>query len=182
MNTATKNLEEDHESILRLIGVMELMTYHTDPEIDDLEEVVDLIKNFADGLHHAKEETLLFPLMGERGFPTKQGPIAAMLGEHAQGRNYVKEITENIGHLKEGDLSSLNLIYNNMLGYGDLLRNHISKENNVLFRMADNALSEDDQQSLLKQFKEIENQGQPDQQKMNFIVRIEKLVQAYNPS
>lgn len=182
MNTATKNLENDHESILRLIDVMELMTNNTDPEIDDLEEVVDLIKNFADGLHHAKEETLLFPLMGEHGFPTKQGPIAAMLSEHAQGRNYVKEITENIRLLKEGDLSSLNLIYNNMLGYGDLLRNHISKENNVLFRMADNALSDDDQQSLLKQFEKIETQGLPDHQKKNFIARIEKLVQAYNPS
>ena len=43
-----------------------------------------------------------------------------------------------------------------MAGYAELLQNHISKENNILFRMADNALSEKDQQDLLKQFEEAE--------------------------
>ena len=182
MNTATKNLEQDHESILKLIDVIEAMTTHTDPDIADYEEVVDLIRNFADGLHHAKEETLFFPLMAERGFSMKQGPIAMMLSEHEQGRNYVKGISENIRLLKEGDLSALNMIYRNMLGYCELLRNHIAKENNVLFRMADNALSEEDQQTLLTQFGQVENQGSANHQKNDFIARIEKLTQIYHPN
>ncbi len=180
METATKNLENDHESILKLIDVMEIMTGSTEFEIDDLEEVVDIIKNFADGMHHAKEETLLFPLMAERGFSMQQGPIAVMLSDHTQGRDYVKKITENIQFLKEGDLSSLNLIYKNMLDYCELLRNHIQKENNVLFRMADNAMSQYDQESLLIEFENIENQGMINHN--DFIERIEKLVQAYNPA
>jgi hemerythrin-like domain-containing protein len=182
MNTATKNLEEDHVSILKLIDVMEIMTDNSDPAIADLEEVVDLIRNFADGLHHAKEEKLFFPLMAERGFSLTQGPVAVMLSEHEQGRNYVKGISENIQLVKDGDLSSLNLVYSNMLGYGELLRNHIAKENNVLFRMADNALSAEDQQSLLQQFTEVENQGSSSQQKNDFIARIEKLAHTYHPS
>ncbi len=182
MNTATKNLEDDHVSILKLIDVMEIMTDNSDPAITDLEEVVDLIRNFADGLHHVKEEKLFFPLMAERGFSLTQGPVAVMLSEHEQGRNYVKGISENIQLVKDGDLSSLNLVYSNMLGYGELLRNHIAKENNVLFRMADHALSAEDQQSLLQQFTEVENQGSSDQQKTDFIARIEKLAQTYNPS
>ena len=182
MNTATKNLEQDHESILKLIDVMEAMTTHTDPDIADYEEVVDLIRNFADGLHHAKEETLFFPLMAERGFSMKQGPIAMMLSEHEQGRNYVKRISENIRLLKERDLSALNMIYRNMLGYCELLRNHIAKENNVLFRMADNALSEEDQQTLLTQFGQVENHGSSNHQKHDFIARIEKLTQIYHPN
>ena len=139
-NNATKNLEDDHVYILKLIDVMEIMTESTEPVVSDLEESVDLIKSFADGLHHAKEEALLFPLMAERGFSTRQGPVAMMLHEHAQGRNDVKEISENIGLFKNGDLSALALIYHNMIGYGELLRNHIAKENDVLFRMADNAI------------------------------------------
>lgn len=68
MNTATKNLENDHVHILRLKDVMEIITSADRPEIIDLETIVDLIKNFADGSHHAKEENLFFPLLAERGF------------------------------------------------------------------------------------------------------------------
>ena len=149
MNNATKNLEDDHVYILKLIDVLEIMTDATVPVVSDLEEAVTLIKNFADGLHHAKEEALLFPLMAERGFSTQQGPIAVMLQDHTQGRNYVKGMLENINLLKAGDLSSITAIYYNIQGYSELLRNHIAKENNVLFRMADNALSAGDQESLI---------------------------------
>lgn len=182
MKNATKNLEDDHVYILRLIDVMELMTQATMPVVADLEEAVELIKNFGDGLHHAKEESLLFPLMAQRGFSAQQGPIAVMLSEHTQGRNFVKGMTENIQLFKEGDLSALTMVYHNMLGYGDLLRNHISKENNVLFKMADNALSDEDQLSLFNQFTTIESQGLPNNRKTDYIDRIDKLALAYNSS
>ena len=182
MNNATKNLEDDHVYILKLIDVMEIMTESVEPVVPDLEEAVELIKNFADGLHHAKEESLLFPLMAERGFSTKQGPVAMMLHEHTLGRNFVKEMSENIALFKNGDISALALIYSNMLGYGELLRNHIAKENNVLFKMADNALSESDQESLFIQFQKVENQSLSNNQKSDFIARIGKLAQVYNPS
>ena len=182
MSSATQNLEDDHVYILQLIDAMEAMTKSSEPDINDLEDAVDLIKSYADGLHHAKEETLLFPLMAEHGFSTQQGPVAMMLHEHTQGRAFVKEMTENIELFKNGDLSALSFIYSNMLGYGELLRNHIAKENNVLFRMADQALPKEDQDFLYKQFEEIENRGITNHQKKDFIARIEKLTQIYNPS
>jgi hemerythrin-like domain-containing protein len=182
MNNATRNLEDDHVYILQLIDGMDAMTKSSEPDISDLEDAVDLIKTFADGMHHVKEETLLFPLMAEHGFSTQQGPVAMMLHEHALGRNFVKGMSENIELFKEGDLSALALIYHNMLGYGELLRNHISKENNVLFRMADQALPQNDQEFLYNQFEEIENRGIPNHQKKDFIARIEKLTQLYHPS
>ncbi len=182
MNDATKNLEDDHVYILQLIDVMEAMAESSEPDIADMEDAVDLIKSFADGLHHAKEETLLFPLMAGHGFSTQQGPVAMMLHEHTQGRAFVKEMTENIELFKNGDLSALSLIYSNMLGYGELLRNHISKENNVLFRMANQALPKEDQEFLFKQFEEIENRGISNHQKKDFIDRIEKLTQVYLPA
>ena len=179
MEFATKNLENDHVSILKLIDVMERMTTKT-PVIDDLDEVVDLIRNFADGLHHAKEESLLFPLMAERGFSMTQGPIAVMLSDHVQGRNFVKGMAENISLLKNGDFSAKKAIYENMLGYRELLTNHIAKENNILFRMADNALSTADHQSLLKQFSEIESQKiATNNANGDYLARIEKLAQKY---
>ena len=156
MNYATRNLEEDHVNILKLIDVMESMTRVNEPNIAHLEEVVELIRDFADGTHHAKEESLLFPLMAERGFSMQQGPIAVMLHDHAEGRNFVKGITENIRLLKEGDLPAINLVYYNMLGYNELLRNHIAKENNVLFMMADRFLTEEKQAEIFEEFEKME--------------------------
>jgi hemerythrin-like domain-containing protein len=178
MNSATHNLESDHVSILELIDVMEIMATAPSPSVSDLEEAVDLIRNFADGLHHAKEESLLFPLMAQRGFSLQQGPIAVMLSEHTQGRNYVKGMSENIAFYKNGNQNSLAAIYDNIHGYCELLKNHISKENNILFRMADNVLTGDDQSSLMKQFEAIETQVST-HQKADFIDRIEKLTKTY---
>ena len=137
MNTATQNLENDHVHILRLTDIMLEMVEQKCTETDHFELVVNLIRKFADGLHHAKEEELLFPLLGEKGFSPEQGPVAVMLMEHVQGRNFVKGISDGIVELKKGKSGAIQLVYENLSGYAILLQNHISKENNILFRMAD---------------------------------------------
>ena len=179
MNTATKNLENDHVNILRLIDVMEKMLLVKSKNTEHFEETVSLIKSYADRLHHAKEENLLFPLMIKRGFSSEQGPIAVMLHDHAEGRAYVKGMTEGISGYKKGNQAALAKVFENMQGYIILLRNHIAKENNVLFRMADNALSENDQQELLKDFAKVENEGVCGGVLKDCITAIEKLESAY---
>jgi hemerythrin-like domain-containing protein len=179
MNTATKNLENDHVNILRLIDVMEKMILVKSTNTEHFEKTVNLIKSYADGFHHAKEENLLFPMMVKKGYSIEQGPIAVMLHDHVQGRNYVKGMTDGIASYKKGNEAALAKIYENMQGYIILLRSHIAKENNVLFRMADNALSENDQQELLEEFAKVENQGVCGGVLKDSITAIDKLESAY---
>lgn len=170
METATGNLEDDHVQILKLIEVMEHITREDEPDISHLEMIIDTIRNFADGIHHAKEENVFFPMLSKRGFPSNQGPVAVMLSEHVQGRKYVKGMEENIRLYKEGNKPSLNDIYSNMNAYAGLLRSHISKENNILFRMADNVLSETDNKILLDKFSD-ENRKNLSRKKPDAYVR-----------
>ena len=156
MTTATQNLENDHVQILRLIEVMERITQSDNPNVEHMETIVKVIREFADGLHHAKEEQLLFPLMVQKGFSNETGPVAVMLHDHAEGRNFVKGMAEKISLYKQGETSALEAIYSNMLGYADLLKNHIGKENKVLFRMADQAFTSAEQESLLLDFTKVE--------------------------
>ena len=174
METATKNLEFDHENILRLIAVMGKMVESKNPDVVHLETAVDLIKHYADGFHHAKEENLLFPMMAKRGFSFEQGPIAVMLHDHVEGRGYVKAMTEHIELYKNGKKDALKPIFENMHLYAELLQGHIYKENNILFKMADHALSESDQASLLVQFKEIESNGGILKESMDKIEELER--------
>ena len=85
MNTATKNLEDDHVHVLKLTDVMKTVTRTENPDIDHIESIIDIIRNFADGLHHAKEENHFFPALEKKGFSPQQGPVAVMLHEHMEG-------------------------------------------------------------------------------------------------
>ncbi|HBL75348.1 MAG: hypothetical protein A2W90_04320 [Bacteroidetes bacterium GWF2_42_66] len=179
MDTATQNLENDHIHILRLTDIMLAMVEKHSAEAVHFELVVNLIRKFADGIHHAKEEDLLFPLMGEKGFSPEQGPVAVMLHEHVQGRNFVKGISDGIAELQKGNRNALQPIYENMSGYAYLLQNHISKENNILFRMADRVFSTDEQQNLLVRFAEIENEADSEFNAENSIAKIDFLASIY---
>lgn len=178
MNTATQNLENDHVYIIRLIDVMEKMVLNCATDTAHMEMVVNLIKTYADGFHHAKEEKVLFPLLVEKGFSNNQGPVSVMLHEHVEGREFVKGISERIDVYKAGNISALPEIYQYMQGYADLLRAHIGKENNVLFRMADKALSNDEQLELLNKFGSIEKQFDSEKIAMS-ILEIEGLEAFY---
>jgi hemerythrin-like domain-containing protein len=179
MKTATKNLEDDHVYVLKLTGVMKIITQSVNPDIEHIESIVDINRNFADGLHHAKEENIFFPALGKKGFSAQQGPVAVMLNEHIQGRNFVKGITDNLEMYKKGDAAALKGIFQNMNGYADLLISHIAKENNILFRMADNVLTGEEQAGLLKEFNKVEI-NRPEGTRVNdYIERINSFAKHY---
>jgi hemerythrin-like domain-containing protein len=58
-------------------------------------------------------------------------------------------MAEYIALYKKNNKQALEQVFINMTGYVNLLRKHISKESNILFRMADRALSEEDHKTLL---------------------------------
>ena len=176
---ATKNLEEDHVHILKLTEVMEMVSSMENPVPDHVERIIGLIRNFADGLHHAKEENLLFPLMIKKGFSAQNGPVAVMLADHSQGREYVKTMTEGVSMLREGNPQGIQLIRSGMVGYIELLRNHIAKENNVLFRMADQVISDEEDKVLMEEFKRIDYKVVGDTYSPEHVSRINELTEIY---
>jgi hemerythrin-like domain-containing protein len=175
MNTATQNLENDHLYILRLVYVMEKMVVNLSTDSGDLDLVVDLIRKYVDGFHHAKEENLLFPLLLKKGFSDEHGPVAAMLNEHAESRKYVKEMCEGIDKFNQGDDNTIPDIYLNMQCYIDLLRAHIGKENNVLFRLVDKVLNSKEQADLLAKFESVERNDFTKEKIQKYITDIEGL-------
>lgn len=148
--------------------------------VDHFKSVVNIIKNYADGLHHKKEEDLLFPLFEQRTAGGHCAPVGVMLMEHEQGREYVNGMVNSIALFEEGNVAALQVVHHNMLGYAELLQNHIYKENNVLFRMADDALSADDQNMLVNKFSSIEAGAAEGSKIEDFVSAIESLEKAYS--
>jgi len=116
---------------------------------------LEFIRTFADRCHHGKEEDSLFPLLEERGVPKKGGPIGIMLSEHDEGRKFVRGIAEGLAEYEKGNNKAKEEIIGSARSYIQLLTQHIQKEDNVLFPMAEHLLSADEQQELLKRFEEI---------------------------
>jgi len=114
----------------------------------------EFFRQFADNCHHAKEEDLFFPLLKSRGIPEEGGPIGVMLHEHIVSRDCVRRMREAVG---QNPIDSAKYVAA-AREYIPLLRQHIFKENNVLFKMAENVLSESDDADLNDQFTEVEQQ------------------------
>jgi len=140
-DTATALLREEHQRILRVADVLETLLQLADsgetPDYDGLASCVAFIRLFADAVHHGKEEDLLFPQLEARGVPRHAGPIAVMLQEHEIGRAFARKMSESLPGMREGDDDAWRAFRTAGYGFIELIRNHILKEDNVLFNMAD---------------------------------------------
>lgn len=121
-------------------------------------DATDFIKGFADGCHHKKEEGVLFIAMNAHGVPVQGGPIGVMLAEHEQGRIYTRGIIEAAQRLETGDQSTILEIVQNALGYAALLRQHIYKEDNILFPMASQVIPASLQEKVMDDFERVEHE------------------------
>ena len=121
-------------------------------------DAADFIRGFADGCHHHKEEGVLFKMMGDNGFPTQDGPVAVMLNEHELGRQYTRAMRAAAEKWAQGDDSARQQAVENALGYVALLRQHILKEDNILFPMADRVIPATEHQVVLSGFEHVEHE------------------------
>jgi hemerythrin-like domain-containing protein len=158
----TEDLIHEHKAIKIMLSIMSKIAENIKTnkgfEINDIEKIIDFLKTFADRCHHGKEETALFPALVAAGIPNENGPVGMMLHEHTLGRGYIKEISVGVENCKMGNTRSGELIADSLSNYVNLLQNHIQKEENVLFQMANRVLNEQKQKDLYEQFEKIEEE------------------------
>ncbi|NDB32234.1 MAG: cation-binding protein [Nitrososphaeria archaeon] len=140
---ATESLRKDHDLIEKVVKAMEvtLQMLKSGKKIPEsiLMPTIDFTKNFTDVCHHGKEEESFFPALGQAGFPTNMGPIAVMLMEHEITRKIAIQMeTSAKEYLKSGSADAL---ISDIAQYVQHMSEHLWKENNKLFMMAEMRLS-----------------------------------------
>jgi hemerythrin-like domain-containing protein len=103
---------------------------------------IDFIRTYADRFHHAKEEDVLFNALIDNGMPKENSPVAAMLLEHDQGRGYVRSMEAAVQEAQAGRIDACRVIAANALAYAALLRDHIDKEDTILYPLAERVIPE----------------------------------------
>lgn len=158
---ATDVLSEEHRVIERVLNVLE-------KGADRLESgqpvpaeffltATDFIKGFADGCHHLKEEGVLFKRMNQQGMALDNGPLGVMLAEHEAGRQYTRALRSAAEAMQIGDKQGNPRAIESARSYVNLLRQHILKEDNILYPMSDKVIPLEQHEAVWEDFEHVEH-------------------------
>lgn len=143
-------LRSEHEIILSVLDLLEAHSGEIragQPLNGEFAEwTIAFLRQFADQQHHGKEEGVLFPCLERHGVPRQGGPIGVMIEEHDFARAAIRRMAEATARRDAGSFVT------HAGEYVALLRQHIAKENNVLFPMADRLLTAEDDTNALQGF------------------------------
>jgi hemerythrin-like domain-containing protein len=129
----------EHEQILHVLDALDRFATGARATPEDKLELgrfVTFIREYADERHHGKEEHVLFTAMARNGFPPEQGPVGMMIVEHQEMRGVVaalRDLAERDAPWSADDVERLSEAAGT---YSGMLREHIMKENEMLYPMA----------------------------------------------
>lgn len=174
----------EHQNIRRMLKVVREVSYRVmtngDYDLEDFAMIADFVKNYADKLHHGKEEDILFESMNkEIQKLAKSGAITGMYIEHDQGRLFIANLLKGVEAFKEGnDHSRLDIIANS-IAYSSLLDRHIEKENTALYKFAEKMLSDETKLQVDKDCDEVEEKALADGIQNKYLAILESLESKY---
>ena len=161
MMKATDELTSEHRVIERVLNSLETAANRLEsgqpvsPEF--FLSATDFIRGFADGCHHQKEEGVLFTHMEGQGIALQGCPLGVMLAEHELGRQYTRALTSAALAMQAGDSSANRRAVQSSRSYVALLRQHIFKEDNILFPMADEVIPSEGHSLVWEGFEHVEH-------------------------
>ncbi len=151
-------LIEEHKMLQqiteKLITLTEKIQKIEIPIIEELSQIKHILDELLDAeKHYLREENVLFPILEKHGITE---PPAIMWMEHNQLREKKKQLKfllENYTKISFSDFKiQLNELVNTMK---NILDNHIYKENNILFPVAQRVITEKEWIDIRKDFDEI---------------------------
>lgn len=154
----TDILKEDHKVVLKKLDLMaEAIKDLDNPKsLPTLKEITAFLTGEV-AVHFAKEEEALFPEI-EKFIPREGGPTGMMLIEHEELNNSKANFIKGVEELSQNKNSApaKKLIKDNGGHFINLLRDHISKEDNILFMMAEMHMDEAQVEAVARLFSEID--------------------------
>jgi hemerythrin-like domain-containing protein len=162
---AFEDLSHEHELIRRMISVMEALTVDlrsgTPGIAGDLKEAIRFVRGFADKCHHGKEERLLFPLIASKNQIVANMPVRILTSEHDAGRKLITELEDALTAMEAGNDRASAKADQALTLYARMLRNHIDKEENIVFPLARTLISGEEAGLLAEQFEAVEEEMGP---------------------
>jgi len=153
----TEILMAEHQTILKELKDLEQHLGLASPSKERILKSIDFIREYADEFHHAKEEDIYFKWMIDKNPGFKDGPIRQMLFEHDQGRELVTKAKKSLEDTTLDEDKQFELAKLNLLEFIELLREHIQKEDSILYQMAErtNSFHHDGDELMMPLFNKV---------------------------
>lgn len=181
---SVKIMVMEHEYILRMLNVVRKASFKVmkgeEINYEDFSKMIEFIRQYADAHHHGKEEKFLFKEM-----QTKLGKLGenlithGMLVEHDLGRLYMSDLTDALQRVKNGDEESKLDVISNAVGYTNLLKRHINKENDAVYSFGETKLSKEVIEEINLKTEEFEKEAEKKGTQKYFIDMLENLEKKY---
>ncbi len=164
-------LVAEHEMIERAMAVLRTNLEKIDEAVKvplQMQRAIDFLLEFGDKIHNTKEEKFLFPLMEQKGLPVQGGPIGVMLMEHDAERKLLQRMMAELPKLLEATTSARQKFAAEGFEYLTIRAEHIWKENDILYAMGRKVFSDEDNSSLLNEFKTLDQQTYGDNARAHY--------------
>jgi AhpD family alkylhydroperoxidase len=162
-------LEREHQVIQQAVAAASVMADRLEQSQPlnhaQLRDLAEFLHEYADRLHHEKEERLLFPLLEKRGVPASGCPLAALRHEHETGRALVSELSALAGTGGD-DSGRREQVLSVLRRLVKLYIEHVWKEDYLLIPMSAKVLSAEDDAALAREFEAADvSFGSPEREK-----------------
>ncbi len=177
MSNWLDELMEDHVRIERALVMIDRQLNQTEHfDAATVGALLEFLYEYGERYHNQKEEQVLFPTLGSRGLPLQGGPIAVMLSEHDAERNHLQALLPVTTNIKEGHGEATDEYRDQLRQYIALTKDHIWKENDILYPMGRRVLTPEDTEAIVAKFRELDS-NLP-YQGVGFVERWESLLEA----
>jgi hemerythrin-like domain-containing protein len=171
---------EEHRYIKRMLAVIRKYCYKIlkgeQVQYEDFHRMIDFVRNYADKHHHGKEEIMLFNRMSEEMGAAAQKLVRhGMLVEHDLGRLHMQELEAAVKRVQEGDDEARLDVIANAVSYTHLLYRHIQKEDDVVFKYAQNNLAKATLEKINKEGEQFEQQAREDGVQERYLALLKEL-------
>ena len=154
-----KILEAEHRLMLEVAEAADRECDHIEASgfvrVDLAGDILGFFRYFGDGLHHPKEEALLFARCHRRGMTDEDEPLEQMLGEHEWCRAKLDGLEQTLERLEPGDRGAALDFAARLREYLEVARCHVEVEEEVFFDTAQHYLTERDRRELTDEFEEV---------------------------
>jgi len=160
---ATDLLKEDHQLVERALAALATA-------IVQLEQgaavrpgfflgIVEFLEGFVHSLHYRREEGVLFAAMERAGAPRTAGPLAVAIREHEEGRAATRAMRSAAERWQGGDEAARQELAEEARRYVSVVRQHIAREDQLIFPMAKDMIRREDHFQLLEDLEQSERDG-----------------------
>jgi hemerythrin-like domain-containing protein len=158
-------LRREHDAVYSFVEVLNLagktLREGRRPAREFFDEAVEFARDYVDRYHHGKEEMQAFVLLAQRQSGRLDGLIDTLRQQHERGRENIAAIAGQLAAYERGEDHATRTIADEIEAYTTMLAEHAYREDSVLFPMAKQVLTDEDDRALMTAFARLDERFGP---------------------